>query len=108
MSLEIPHYGYSSLADITELQPPSTTEHVDPNPFPPSRATPRTKRTRYARQLLPAPHPAHIPDGGEYIQLTYRPLLRMALAIWIMGWPPSEFILPIPSWLNNIRCQFAR
>jgi 2-oxoisovalerate dehydrogenase E2 component (dihydrolipoyl transacylase) len=86
-SLEIPHFGYSTTLDITELHEllPVLNAHIPPHFLPPpsSPAPPPVSPSAF----YPAPAPPSIPSSAQFTRLTYLPILLKTLAKAMVEWP---------------------
>lgn len=97
-SLEIPHFGYSTTLDITELHNllPTMNAHIPPRYLPTGYKLP--KDSPYAQQQrlsgMVNPHalfkPAQeeeVPEHARFTKLTYLPFLLKTLGMSMMEWP---------------------
>ncbi|TFK18902.1 CoA-dependent acyltransferase [Coprinopsis marcescibilis] len=87
-SLEIPHFGYSTTLDITELHNmlPVFNKHIPTHYLPPSNSHPNQPLVNPAA-LYPAPSPPTVPETGHYTKLTYLPFLLKTLSKAMLEWP---------------------
>ncbi|KAF7298908.1 Dihydrolipoamide acetyltransferase component of pyruvate dehydrogenase complex [Mycena indigotica] len=88
-SLEVPHFGYSTTLDITDLHAllPLLNQHIPAQHRPPSNSTPAFNPAHalgegVGLQTVPA-----VPPTGQYTRLTYLPFLLKTLATTMMDWP---------------------
>jgi 2-oxoisovalerate dehydrogenase E2 component (dihydrolipoyl transacylase) len=95
-SLEIPHFGYSTTLDITELHAllPVLNAYIPTHYLPPSNTPPPFDPAH----ALGVPAAPDLPDTARYTRLTYLPFLLKTLARTMMDWPLFRAsITPSPS-----------
>ncbi len=86
-SLEIPHFGYSTYLDLTNLHSflPLINAHIPPHylqsppEHPPLAVNPSA--------IYPAPSPPDVPPTGKYTRLTYLPVMLKTLSRAMADWP---------------------
>ncbi|KAJ3564187.1 hypothetical protein NP233_g8450 [Leucocoprinus birnbaumii] len=87
-SLEIPHFGYSTTLDVTNLQNvlSSLNSRIPSRYLPPS-----ARKSEYIAvnpsALYPAPNQDAVPDSHQFTKLTFLPLLLKSLSLAMMEWP---------------------
>ncbi|KAF6758837.1 2-oxoacid dehydrogenases acyltransferase-domain-containing protein [Ephemerocybe angulata] len=92
-SLEIPHFGYSTTLDITELHTmlPTLNAHIPAKYLPPSVAEQRQPLAIRHGMVNPnailTPTSQPLPESMHYTKLTYLPVLLKTLSKAMMEWP---------------------
>ncbi|KXN85274.1 Lipoamide acyltransferase [Leucoagaricus sp. SymC.cos] len=75
-SLEIPHFGYSTTLDVTDLQQVLSSLN---SRIPPRYLHPSAQKTEYIAvnpsALYPAPNQDAVPESHQFTRLTFLPLL---------------------------------
>ncbi|TCD71391.1 hypothetical protein EIP91_010097 [Steccherinum ochraceum] len=86
-SLEIPHFGYSTSLDLTELNAilPTLNSHIPLHYLPES--TPQTPPAISPASFYTPPSPPQVPSSGHYAKLTYLPILLKTLSKAMSEWP---------------------
>ncbi|KAJ2915654.1 hypothetical protein MD484_g4781, partial [Candolleomyces efflorescens] len=93
-SLEIPHFGYSTTLDITELHNmlPLLNTNIPEQYLPPSIAAQRQPAAIRMgmvnpNAIYPATDESLLPESQQYTKLTYLPVLLKTLSKAMMQWP---------------------
>lgn len=87
-SLEIPHFGYSTMLDVTNLSNVLTSL----NSSIPLRYLPASSRQQEylavnPSSLYPAPNQDPVPEPQQFTKLTFLPILLKSLSLAMMEWP---------------------
>ncbi|TDL22404.1 CoA-dependent acyltransferase [Rickenella mellea] len=87
-SLEIPHFGYSTYLDITNLQAilPVLNQFI-PEHFLPPQTLPQFPQAVSQSAIFPAPSPAPVLPSAQITKLTYLPYLLKTLSKAMIEWP---------------------
>ncbi|THH27961.1 hypothetical protein EUX98_g6221 [Antrodiella citrinella] len=87
-SLEIPHFGYSTSLDLTALNEILLTlnAHVPLHYLLPSSAS-STPPVVSPAAFCGAPTPIQVPPTGQFVKLTYLPILLKTLSKAMSEWP---------------------
>ncbi|KAJ7069670.1 CoA-dependent acyltransferase [Mycena amicta] len=88
-SLEVPHFGYSTTLDITDLHSllPLLNKHIPLHYRPTIDAEPVFNPAHALGQGIGLQPALDIPSTGRYTRLTYLPFLLKTLAQTMMEWP---------------------
>ncbi|KAF7314455.1 Dihydrolipoamide acetyltransferase component of pyruvate dehydrogenase complex [Mycena kentingensis (nom. inval.)] len=88
-SLEVPHFGYSTTLDITELHTllPILTQHIPAHFRPTVEGDAPFNPAHALGPGVGIPNTPDVPPTGRYTRLTYLPFLLKTLARTMMDWP---------------------